>query len=291
MKNKEVLALISLLDDPDDTIFIQVKEELFSLGEKAIPVLQDVWESSFEFTHEKRSLLLQNRIENLIHSIQFNNITNELSKWVINDGSLLDGALLIAKYQYPDLDVSKIKNQINLIKEDVQFRLKKTFSPNENIQTINKVFFDLYNYRGNTKNFHAPQNSFINDVIETKTGNPLSLCILYIIVGRMVGLPLYGINLPKHFIACYKSSETDVEFYLNPFSKGAVFNREDIIDFLKQLKVESKQSFFQPCSNVNMIERCLVNLDYSYQKLGYENKLKEIRELMRVLDLNNTDQT
>jgi regulator of sirC expression with transglutaminase-like and TPR domain len=107
----------------------------------------------------------------------------------------------------------------------------------------------------------------------------------------MVGLPLYGINLPKHFIACYKSSENDVEFYLNPFSKGAVFNREDIIDFLKQLKVEPKESFFQPCSNVDMIERCLVNLDYSYQKLGYENKLKEIRKLMRVLNLNNADQT
>lgn len=284
MDNKEVFALINLLDDPDEDIFQHVKDELFLLGEKAIPVLQDAWESSFGFSHKKRSVVLQSRIEDLIHAIQFTFITKELTRWIKKEGSLLDGTQIIAKYQYPDLDQKKIKKQIELIKEDVQFRLKKSYSPNENIQIMNKVFFDLYNYRGNTQNFHAPQNSFINDVLETKTGNPLSLCILYIIIGRMVGLPLYGINLPKHFIACYKTNDEDVEFYINPFSRGAIFNRRDITDFLKQLEVEPKMSFFQPCSNVDMIERCLVNLDYSYQKLGYLEKLEEIRELMKVID-------
>ena len=127
MNKKEVFALISLLDDPDEMVFKEVSMKFLSLGEEVIPVLEDAWEHSFD-------TLIQNRIENIIHQIQFDLIKDALKEWSHPDQqNLLEGALLIARYQYPDIDTAKIKKQIDQIKQDVWLEL------NENLTALEKV--------------------------------------------------------------------------------------------------------------------------------------------------------
>ncbi len=117
MNKKELNALISLLDDPDETVFKQVSMKFLSLGQDVIPLLEDAWEHSFD-------TLIQNRIENIIHQIQFDLIKDALRDWSHPEHqNLLEGALLIAKYQYPDVDITKIKKQIDQIKQDVWLEL------------------------------------------------------------------------------------------------------------------------------------------------------------------------
>jgi regulator of sirC expression with transglutaminase-like and TPR domain len=283
MDEKQLKAMIYLLDDPDDGIFFKIREELLAVGDPVIPVLEDTWENLFSQRDTKSLELLQARIETLIHDIQLSSTIESLSRWVDTGGSLLDGALLVAQYQYPDLKEEKIHRTINQLKNEVATVLVGKRSPKQQVDAMNHVLFGVNGFKGNAKNFHAPQNSFITDVLENKRGNPLSLSILYIVIGRLVGLPLYGVNLPRHFIVAFKRSNEDIEFYINPFSRGSMFNKNDITQFLQQLELESKAIYYETCSNADMIERSLVNLEYAYEKLGYAQKVDEIRMLIKAM--------
>ncbi len=155
MNKKEVFALISLLDDPDESVFNQVSIKFLSLGEEVIPALEDAWEHSFD-------TLIQNRIENIIHQIQFDLIKEALREWAKPDQQdLLEGALLITRYQYPDVDVNKIHKQIAQIKQDVWLELNEYLTALEKVKIINHILFDVHNFSGNTTNYHAPQNSYM----------------------------------------------------------------------------------------------------------------------------------
>ncbi len=286
MEKKELNALISLLDDPDETIFKQVSMKFLSLGQEVIPLLEDAWEHSFD-------TLIQNRIENIIHQIQFDLIKDALREWSRPEQqNLLEGALLIARYQYPDIDIVKAKKQIDHIKQDVWLELNENLTALEKVKIINHILFDVHNFSGNTTNYHAPQNSYLNNVLESKKGNPLLLSIIYTIVAQSLELPIYGVNLPEHFILCYVDIEhmggpslvgnevSNVLFYINPFSKGAVFGQKEIDAFLKQLKLELLPGYYEPCSNLEIIKRLLRNLIASYEKLGYPDKSEELKILL-----------
>lgn len=275
--------MVNLLDDPDEQIYDHIRDKLFSLGQVAIPLLESAWEEAFPNAHRSNIILFQNRVEDLIHDIQFSGVCSQLSNWAKYDqDNLLGGAMLVARYQYPDLDRDKVLDQIARIRNYAWLEMDDELSPLEKIQLVNKVLFDIHGYSGNTKNFHAPQNSFINDVLETKKGNPLSLAILYMIICKALDIPIRGINLPKHFIIAYMNAE-EVEFYINPFSKGTVFGQRDINDFLVQLEIEPKKNYYQPCGNFDMIMRILINLEFSFDKLGYPDKVNDVQKMMEAL--------
>lgn len=284
----EIKALINLLDDPDEEVFTQVNSRFLSIGEEIIPVLENAWEYSFD-------TLIQNRIENIIHTIQFDIIKDGLREWAQpNSQELLEGALLIAKYQYPDVDLEKVKVQLNQIKQDIWLEFNEQLTAYEKVKVINHIIFDVHQFSGNTTNYHAPQNSFINNVLEDKKGNPLLLALIYTIVAQKLGEPIYGVNLPEHFILCYLDNEAEngagvepggnVLFYINPFSKGAVFGKSEVDAFLKQLKLKGSIKYYEPCSNKEILKRLLRNLIYSYEKLGYPNKSKELSQLLTILN-------
>ncbi len=282
MNEKEMNALIRLLDDSDNEIFSLVRERLVSLGKPAIPFLENTWGRSFD-------AMLQGRIETIIHQIQFHSLQEELAAWK-REGThdLLKGALLIAKYQYPDLDEEKVRLQLEQIRKDVWLELNDSLTALEIVRVMNHIIFDVHGFSGNTANYHAPQNSYINIVLESKKGNPLSLAIIYCIVSHNLELPIFGINLPEHFILAYREGAAapekgEILFYINAFSRGTVFHRKEIDQFLKQLNLAQEKSFYEPCSNLDMVQRLARNLINSYQKLGYVDKVSELEILLGTL--------
>lgn len=288
MKKNELTALISLLDDPDEDIYSHIRDRLLSIGFPVIPALEGAWEQSFD-------TLIQKRIEDIIQKIQFNNLAIEVEKWMTSEQDLLKGALLIARYQYPDLNEDTINKQISQMRQDVWLELNDNLTALEKVKVINHIIFDVHNFSGNTANFHAPQNSYINIVMESKKGNPLSLSILYTIIAQSLGIPIYGINLPERFIVAYKDEYpfspvfkggfgANVLFYINPFNKGSVFSKKEVAAFLKQLNLEPRALYYEPCSNAEIIKRLVRNLISSYEKLAYPDKVKELNLLMEVLD-------
>lgn len=288
-----VNALIQLVDDPDEHIYEHVRDKLKSYGTEAIPFLENSWEQ------KNFGLIFQHRIENIIHEIQFEAIKNELYNWIYSsEKDLLTGAIIVARYQYPGLNESKIRKEIEQIKREIWLEINPNQTAFEKIKTFNKVFFEFHKFSGNTKAFHSPLNSFVNTVLESKRGNPLSLSLIYSVIAQNLGLPIFGVNLPNHFILAYmdvnqsnhangKQSKYGVLFYINPFSQGRFFNERDISDFLAQLKITPERSHFEPCPNTVIIQRMITNLVASFQQIGNADKVHELNELRKLFKGSN----
>jgi len=278
MSENEVQALISLLDDPDHQIYDEIKHKLISFGNEVIPLLEDAWENSFDH-------LLQDRIEDIIHYLQFDTVKKGLIYWKNHQrNDLMEGAIIVAKYQYPDLDEQALKDEINQLKQDVWLELNDNLTALEQVNVLNRIIFDIHGYYGNKKNINSPKNSYINNVVESKKGNPITLAIIYLSVSQQLNLPIYGVNVPAHFILAYAEEKEDVLFYINLFSRGTVFSKEEIDTFLTQLKLEPKEEYYLPCDNLTIIKRLTQHLVYTYDNLGYLDKKEELLEMLHILD-------
>ncbi|NBA84746.1 hypothetical protein GVN16_03195 [Emticicia sp. CRIBPO] len=273
MNSSELKALVSLLDDSDNEVSAHVENQIRALGDDIIPFLEKQWEESgFD-------PILQKKIEELIHDLQYNNLLSKLKKWK-KDGAqdLLEGLWLIATYQYPELSLDNLKQEINKIYFEVWLQMRDETHPEDNIRILNQVFFDKYKFSPNTKNFHSPSNSMVNQVLELKRGNPISLCSIYLLVAQKLNLPVFGVNLPSLFILTYESKST--QFYINVFNKGLIFSKKDIDSYLKQMNIAPQPMFYEPCSNLEIIKRTLVNLVVSFTKNSDNQKSKEVNILL-----------
>ena len=139
MENSEIQALIRLLDDPDEKIYTQIETKLVSMGEEVIPYLESAWE------HESWGISFQDRIENIIHTIQFEQVKERLSNWGINGThDLLKGMILVAQYQYPDLDENRIYEKIEKIEKDIWLELNEALTALEKVRIINHILFEVH---------------------------------------------------------------------------------------------------------------------------------------------------
>lgn len=286
--NKELDALIRLLDEPNEEVFVKIREKLVFYGLDAIPVLESAWDNSFDNT-------IQCRIEEIIHNIQQNHLRLEISDWSeTSHFDLLRGYFLVSRYQYPDLDFPEINSKVEIIKRDIWLELNSGLTALEKVKVVNHIIFDVYGFKGNKTNIDAPQNFFINNLLESKKGNHLSLGILYILIAQKLGIPIFGVDLPQHFVLAYVdevhdekftvADENEVLFYINPFNKGAIFTKNEIEVYINHLKLKPKISYYKPCSNNTILQRLIESLIVTYNRLGYGDKVDELKELLKGLD-------
>lgn len=276
LSEKELHALVSLLDDPDQEVKIHVKDRIISLGNSVIPFLEEKWENSFNPD-------LQKEIEELVHELQFSLLKDRMNMWRNSeDQDLLTGIWLVNTYQYPELEFDKLNADMHQIYFEVWTAFNNELPPYEKIRIINSIIFGTLRFSANTKNFHSPGNSMLSNVIENKKGNPISLCAIYLLVANKLGLPIYGVNLPNLFVLTYKSG--DISFYINAFNKGLIFSKQDISNYLEHLKIEPRKEFFEPCKNIEIIKRILRNLYVAFEKIGELEKVEEISQLLNIVE-------
>jgi hypothetical protein len=288
LKENELSALINLLDDPDKEVYRHVTDRLIALGTSIIPSLENAWEKTFDPN-------LHYRLEELIHLIQFETLMEELKRWGQKDqGDLLEGAMLISRYQYPDLSVSKIRAQIDRISKEIWLEMNYDLTPLEQVNVFNHVMYQLKGFSGNTANIHDPQNSYLNILLDSKKGNSISLSILYLILADKIKMPVYGINLPQHFVLSFHKDliepdeseqkiRSSILFYINPFNKGIIFSRDDITLFLKKLNLTPDKSHYLPCTNRHIIITLINSLIHSYELAGLADKVAELGRLKEVV--------
>lgn len=286
MNETKIKALIALLDDRDSEVVNVVTDNLLQHGLEVIPQLEKAWESTLD---EK----LQERLENVIHNIQFDSTRNNLRKWSKEGaGNVLEGSAYLAQFQFPETSFAKLDAAIDVVREDIWLEINNNLTALEKVKVLNYVIFDLHKFSRNTHNFYSPQNSYINQVIETKKGNPISLAIVYLAVAQKLDLPIFGVNLPKNFILAYKdeyrqtdskNEEEDILFYINPYNKGAILGKKEIDYFIKQQQIQPDNTFYLPCTNRDIILRLINNLILSYDKLGFKDKIDRLRLLLKDL--------
>jgi regulator of sirC expression with transglutaminase-like and TPR domain len=291
VSDKEFRALVSLLDDNDDEVYVHVTDKLFSLGLDGIPLLESAWETT-------DNQITQSRLEDVINKIQFSNVKDRLIKWIQNGvQDLLEGALLVAKFQYPDLDEYKITQKVNSIAKNIWIELNPALSPLEEAHVVNHVFFQLHGFYGQQTQQLDIDLGYINNLIDSKKGNSLSLSILYLILTQKNELPIYGVNLPYHFIMAYSkkqlnedelaenNQEKNVMFYINPLNKGIAFSRSEITHYLEQMKLKSHKKYYSPCSNLEIIKMLVYNQMSCYEQKGNKLKAQQLKELFELFNL------
>jgi regulator of sirC expression with transglutaminase-like and TPR domain len=283
---RELEALIRLIDEPDEAVFLNIREKILGYGSRAIPLLQKMWDNNF-------NPQIQHRIESLMAQLRRESLYQELSNWYTLGGmNLLLGYILVSRSEHPNLDEEKIRSFIDKIKQDIWLELNNNLTALEKVRIINKIIFDIYRFDGNRTHFHSPSNFLIDQLIETRKGSPISLSILYIVLAQSLGMPIYGVNLPEHFVLAWADEQADGEFsneddegvmfYINAFSKGAVFSKREVDQFLAQVKIPPQKAFYQPCSNIDIILRLLRNLIFSYKKMGENEKAAELERLQSI---------
>lgn len=276
MNQNKIKALVSLLDDEDHEVIQHIQQKIISMGDVLIPFLETAWETNFN-PH------VQRRIEDLIHTLQLQALQEKFKTWKEQEqDDLIKGIWLIACYQYPDLDLRKIKKEVDKIYYEVWLSHRNYASPHDKIKNINNILFTKLGFSSNTQNFHSPSNSMINIVLESRKGNPISLCVVYMLVAQKLKMPIYGINLPNIFILTYKTDDT--QFYINAFNRGLIFSKPEIDNYVAQLNIPPNDRFYQPCSNLEIIQRVIRNLIVAFEKLNEEEKAQELSKLLKVLD-------
>ncbi len=272
MQENELKALVSLLDDDDAEVSSHVEEQIISLGTDIIPFLEEQWEKSF-------NPLIQRRIEDLVHNLQFTLLKERLIKWSESEEQdLIEGMWIVSTYLYPDLELGLLKQEIEQIYYEIWLEFKNDLSPIDQIKILNGVLFSKLKFRANTKNFHSPSNSMLNVVLESKRGNPITLCTVYMLVAAKLNMPVFGVNLPNMFILTYRTE--GITFYINAFNRGVVFTKEDIDHYLKNLNLNSHARFYEPCDNIEFVKRSFRNLVVAFEKLGEYHKMEEIKILL-----------
>lgn len=272
MQDSELKALISLLEDEDQQISLHVEEKILSLGKQAIPFLEQEWESNLN-PH------VQSRIEELIHTLQYELLKERLKEWYhTSDQDLLMGMWILATYQYPDLELEKLKQDLEQIYYDTWLEFRPDLYPYDQVKVINSVLFGKLKFGANTKNFHSPGNSMINIVLESRKGNPITLCVIYMLVAQKLKLPISGVNLPNLFILTYK--DDNHQFYINAFNRGLIFSKQDIENYINELHLVPQTSFYEPCASLEIIRRALRNMVQAFEKIGEHAKAEEVKLLL-----------
>jgi regulator of sirC expression with transglutaminase-like and TPR domain len=276
MNESEIKALVTLLDDEDHEVVQHVENRLRTLGGAVIPLLEDHWQGN------GLNPELQKKIEDLIHDLQYKLVIDRLVNWKNNGHEdLLEGMWIIATYQYPDLSFDKLRQYINDMYFDAWLDLREDMHPHDQIRVLNQVFFDKHKFLPNTKNFHSVANSMLNQVFDLKKGNPISLCVIYLLLARRLGLPISGVNLPSLFVLTYKTPQ--IQFYINIFNRGLIFSKVDISNYIKQMHIQPQDSFYQPCTNLDIISRVLRNLIVSFEKISDLERAKEVERILKAI--------
>jgi regulator of sirC expression with transglutaminase-like and TPR domain len=190
------------------------------------------------------------------------------------------------------MDSDAITREVGRIAQEVWLELNDHLTALEKVKVLNHILFEINKFSGNVTQMHSPENYFLNKLFETHKGNQISIGILYIIIARSLRIPIYGVDLPRHFILAFADEipeiqipEKEVLFYLNPFNRGAVFTRNEIELFLKQIKLSPEESYFQPCSNLVIIRRLINELSELYSSEGKMQKADELNHLLSALDV------
>lgn len=296
LSESEIKSLITLLEDDDPEVADIIEDRILSIGVDIIPYLESEWPLIKDIEH-------QQKVENIIQKIQFKGLLNEFKIWLESEKQdLLEACYLVAKYKFPEIKKETLTLLIEKIRMDAWLEMHYDLSPYERVKILNYVFYQIHGFKGNTENYHDPKNSFLNQVLESKKGNPIMLAVVYILVAQKLNIPIFGVNLPQHFVMAYMDSvvsgnldalfhtepmeskkDGQVLFYINAFNLGAVFSKANLEQFLKQVGIEPKFEFFQPCSNLDILKRILRNLSAAYEKSNKIYKQREIQEILLLL--------
>ena len=274
LSEKDITPLITLLQDDNESVVETVAAHLVTIGTLAVPHLQRAREAQPMLLHRIAPVLeaiLRKDMENAFFT---------LSEEEDNNTSLERGAFLIAQFGSPNINIPEYVKKIDSMAEAAQQEINQKASGEDIIRAFNHYFFTKQGFCGNTTSYNEVENSFLDKIIDRKTGIPIGLSVLYILIGSRLNLPLYGVGTPGHFLVKY--STKDYKVFIDCFNAGALLTDKDCARFLIRNGYGFKAKYLHPIPIHLILTRMLRNLSSLYKN---DNDTIKATQLNRFIDL------
>jgi regulator of sirC expression with transglutaminase-like and TPR domain len=286
-ESKEISALFHLIDDPDEEVFDAVSKKIVDYGKPIIPNLEHLWETS-------PSEDVQTRIELLIHRLHYRDLTDDFHQWSVSGHhDLMLGALLVCKFQYPELSTTPVLQEIEKVRRNIWLELNNYLTPLEQINIVTSILYSYYGLKGGETSYTEPNEFLLHKVLEAKHGNQVSNGILYLVLCELLDIPVKAIGVPKQFVIAYLKpgySEENlpnpinkIEFFIDPTS-GQVFTHQDVDSYFKRIAVPPVGSYFKPQTNKRIIQQLLEEMSKCFTDDKNKYKQEELLALARLLE-------
>lgn len=285
--NTEISALFTLIDDPDEEVFGAVSEKIIDYGKNIIPNLEHLWETTPDEG-------IQERIELIIHRLHYRDLSEDMRQWnVSGHHDLMLGALLVCKFQYPDLSTTPVLQEIEKVRRNIWLELNNYLTPLEQVNIVTSILYSYYGLKGGETNYKEPNEFMLHKTLETKRGNQICNGILYLLLCELLDIPIKFINIPKQFIVAYFKpgySEENlpnpihkIEFFIDP-TTGQVFTHQDVENYFKRISVPPVGIYFKPQPNKKVIQQLLEEFSKCFDSDKDLYKQTELMNLSRMLD-------
>jgi regulator of sirC expression with transglutaminase-like and TPR domain len=271
----QIRALIRLLSDEDDRIVHTISGKLIDIGPSAVPLLQEA---------EIEQPEMADRIASVLEAIHGGKLEAELAELAaLSDKamSLEQGAFLIARYAYPTLDVAHYRKQLDTMAQEVRARIGLRASGEETVNALNRYIFTEQGFRGNTKNYYEVENSYINRVMDRRVGIPISLSVVYLLIGQRLTLPLFGIGMPGHFLVKYESDRYKI--FIDCFNGGALLTEKNCARFLTEAGYGFDDKYLQKSTVRAILSRMAKNLVAICSKMDEPVKTARLTKFIEIL--------
>ncbi len=272
----KISSLIRLMDDRDESIRESVKTQLVQFGEDAIPFLEIAARDEDLRKRSQAQIILKE-----IFPIQLGAKFRKLSQNLGADLDLEEGIYLLTQFGYPDFERETAKSTLDNLAEELAPRLLPHFKPIETVRELNKFLFQEKGFCGNEKNYFSGDNSFINKVLSNKTGIPISLSVLCILIGKRLDLPIVGVGMPCHFIAKYDVLSGPV--YFDPFNKGRILSYRQCVELVEGFGLKFEDHFLTQSGNREILIRMINNLIMVYKQNKEEKQMDQLTEYVQIL--------
>jgi hypothetical protein len=285
---REINALLTLIDDPDEEVYSTVSEKLIAYGQGIIPNLEHLWETTLNDA-------IQERIEMIIHRLHYTDLIHEFTAWkgaAYQD--LLLGAILVAKFQYPELQSTQSTQEIEKIRRNVWLELNNFLTPLEQANVLTSILYKYYRLKGVEINYNCIDDFCIQKVLIAKKGNAITNGIIYQVMCELLDINARIIDIPKQSIIAFFHSDYDpnsdigdaqefIHFYIDS-TTGQAFSHKDIEQYFIRIGQVASPHFFKPLSHKRIIQLLIKEAAKCFSDPKNEYKKDELIYLSNLLD-------
>jgi regulator of sirC expression with transglutaminase-like and TPR domain len=273
LTGSQLAALIRLLSDDDPEIHKTVREKLLGHGPSVRNALKPCLLDD--------DPVLRRRAREIIRHFDCNTADNRFLAFCLKQGQDFDlehALWLLAQTEYPDINIEAYQAQLDDYARILRERVVMAGDALQILRTINQFLYGELEFRGNRQNYYDPDNSYLNKVMDRRSGIPISLCMIFLFLARRLRLPVSGVGLPGHFVCRFQNSTE--EYYIDCFNRGRILSKADCMRYLISANFDLEDNHLTPLNARRILMRACGNLHRIYYHL---KRNEEITRFQRYL--------
>lgn len=273
----QISSLIKLLTDRDEFVRTRVRDQLVELGEDALPFLEIATRGEDESLRIQAQWVIQNILPYKLAE-KFRQLAH---KGLGKDIDLEKGMMLIMEFGYPESDPDECRQKLDDLAQKLSETLDSIAEPQQIVATFTHFLFQQNGFKGNKDNYHNPDNSFINKVLENHTGLPITLSALCVLLANRLNLPIVGVGMPGHYIVKYSLPVDPI--YFDPFHQGRLLTKKECVRIVEQFGHKFEEHYLSQSTQRETLIRMLNNLIQVYKNSNETKKAEALAEYVNIL--------